>query len=44
MCEESADVPVSAWEERLLYRGQSLEPKHLACGDEDVDGFCEARN
>jgi hypothetical protein len=37
-------MPVSAWEEWLLYRRQSLEPMHLARGDEHVDGFCEARN
>jgi hypothetical protein len=44
MREEAADVPVYAWEGWLLYDGKSLEPKHLECGDEDVDGFCEARN
>jgi hypothetical protein len=44
MREHSADMPVSAWEEWLLYGGQSLEPMHLARGDEDVDGLCEARN
>jgi hypothetical protein len=37
-------MPVSAWEEWLLYGGQSLEPMHLARRDEDIDGLCEARN
>jgi hypothetical protein len=37
-------MPVSAWEERLLYHGQSLEPKLFARGDEDADGFCTATN
>jgi hypothetical protein len=37
-------MPVSAREQWLLYHGQSIEPKHLACGDEEEDGFCEERN
>jgi hypothetical protein len=36
-------MPFSAREEWSPYHGQSLEPMHLACGDEDGDGFCEAR-
>jgi hypothetical protein len=42
--EYSAGMPVSAREQWLLYHGQSIEPKHLACGDEEEDGFCEERN
>jgi hypothetical protein len=37
-------MPVAAREKWLLYDGSSLASKHVAGGDEEVDGFCEARN
>jgi hypothetical protein len=42
--EHPADVPVSAWQQLLLFYGESLAAKQFARGDERADEGCEGTN